>query len=447
MRPLRNALLCLLALALVASAAPAQEKIFPYDVTEEVLDNGLRVLVVPMESNGLVSYWSIVRTGSRDEVEPGKTGFAHFFEHMMFRGTERFPQEVYGDMVTEIGADANAFTSSDLTAYYLTIAAEDLGTVMELEADRFQNLSYSEEVFRTEAGAIYGEYRKNFANPFFQMNEAISEVAFDEHTYGHTTMGYEADIKGMPELYDYAQTFFDRFYRPDNVVLLIVGDVDPAQVVEQAKTYYGAWEPGYEAPEVPTEPEQKEERSVDVDYPGRSLPIVWLGYKGAAFDPESRVQAAGKVFCDLAFGSTSEFYQRMVLDEQRIDFVNCSFSDSRDPGLVSIFTRIKSQDEEEIQAVIDEIDVTIATFHETPPAAERVNDVQSRIRYGFLMNLDTPSAVAGNLVQLLAIYGDMSVVDKLYSSLARVTPEDVQTAAQEFFVEERRTVAVLRGEQ
>ncbi len=125
----------LLAVAiLVVGVANADEHamtpFFPYRAQTQVLDNGLRVIVIPMSSQGLVAYWTIVRTGSRDEYEPGRTGFAHFFEHMMFRGTEKFPQEIYGRIVTELGADANAYTTDDFTAYHLGIAAADLERVL-----------------------------------------------------------------------------------------------------------------------------------------------------------------------------------------------------------------------------------------------------------------------------------------------------------------------------
>ena len=122
--------------------------IIPYESHVEILDNGLKVIVMPMSGNGLLAYWSIVRTGSRDEVEEGRSGFAHFFEHMMFRGTERFPADRYGELLTMIGADGNAYTTDDLTAYHLSIAAEDLEQLMELESDRFRHLSYSEPCMR-----------------------------------------------------------------------------------------------------------------------------------------------------------------------------------------------------------------------------------------------------------------------------------------------------------
>ncbi|MGB7214114.1 MAG: insulinase family protein, partial [Gammaproteobacteria bacterium] len=140
--------------------------IIPYRTHIDSLRNGLKVVRMPMPGNGLVAYWTLVRTGSRDEYEPGRTGFAHFFEHMMFRGTKKYPSEEYNRVVSEMGADANAYTTDDYTCYTMVIPTAQLETAMDLESDRFQNLSYEEPPFRTEAGAVYGEYRKNLSNPF-----------------------------------------------------------------------------------------------------------------------------------------------------------------------------------------------------------------------------------------------------------------------------------------
>lgn len=436
-------LLCLL-LALPAAAEPTEPKIFPYDPYVETLDNGLKVIVVPMSSGGLVAYWTIVRTGARDEVEPGRTGFAHFFEHMMFRGTERYPADVYNDLMTRIGANTNAYTSDDLTAYHLNIAAEDLETVMEVESDRFLNLAYPEEMFRTEAGAVYGEYRKNRTNPFFATYEAILKAAFDRHTYGHTAMGYEEDIRAMPTLFEYSRDFFSRFYRPENSVLLIVGSVDAEATLEMARKYYGSWEPGYQAPDVPVEPPQTAERRIDVAYEGSSLPIVWIGYKSTAFDPRDGVQLAAALLCELAFGETSGIYKKLVIDEQVAEFIAADFNFTRDPGLIDLYARIK--DPEKVDYVLSEIDRVVAEVKAEPPDAQRLADLQSRLKYDFLMNLDTPTQVAGRLARLIAITGGITAVDQLYRAYDRVTPADVQTAAGEYFTAETRTVAVLRGD-
>ncbi len=428
-----------------AAAQQAPEKIFPYDARVETLDNGLTVILVPMSSGGLVDYWTIVRTGSRDEVEPGRTGFAHFFEHMMFRGTEKYPAEVYTDLTTRIGANINAYTSDDLTAYHLSIAADDLETVMEIESDRFLNLAYPEEMFRTEAGAVYGEYRKNRTNPFFTLYEAVHKAAYDKHTYSHVTMGYEQDIKAMPEMFDYSKSFFSRFYRPENAVLLIVGSIEVEPTLELARKYYGAWEPGYVAPEITPEPPQTAERRIDVTYEGRSLPIVWLAYKSTAFDPSDRTQMGAALLCDLAFGETSEIFKKLVIDEQVLEFIQADLNVNRDPGLIDVYARVK--DPEKVDYVLAEIDRVIADAQAAPPDARRLEDLQARLKYGFLMNLDTPSHVARRLARLIAVTGGIDAADELYAAYGRVTPEDVQTAANEYFVPERRTVAVLRGDQ
>ncbi len=203
-----------------------------------------------MPSHGLVTYYTVVRTGSRDEVEPGKSGFAHFFEHMMFRGTKKYPGPEYDRIVTAIGADSNASTTDDFTMFHMTIAKEDLEKVIEIESDRFQNLSYGKPAFQTEAGAVYGEYRKDITNPFMLLEEKLMNRAYDAHTYKHTTMGFEADIKAMPEAYDYSLSFFRRFYRPENVVIMVVGDVDPKAVFALIRKYYGDWKKGYDPPKI-----------------------------------------------------------------------------------------------------------------------------------------------------------------------------------------------------
>ncbi len=442
------ALLLLTALLLASGGVPAAAqdgaaRIFPYEVHAEKLDNGLQVILVPMSSGGLVAYWSIVRTGARDEYEPGRTGFAHFFEHMMFRGTEAYPADVYNDLTTKIGADTNAFTSDDMTGYHLSIAAEDLETVMTIESDRFQNLAYPKDMFQTEAGAVYGEYRKNRMNPFFTVSEAVRKEAFEKHTYGHTAMGYEEDIKEMPNLFDYSQTFFSRYYRPENVVLLITGDIDAASTMEMVRRFYGEWKAGYEPPKVTPEPPQTAEKRIEVPYPGRSLPIVWISYKGDAFSPQDRGYVAASLFCDLAFGQTSEIHKKLVIDEQVVEFIQANQNTNRDPGLIDIITRIK--DPAKVDYVISEIDRVLAEARESAPEAARLQELKSRLKYGFLMGLDTPSNVAQRLARWLAVAGTHEVVDQLYATADMVTPEDILAAARKYFAADQRTVAVLKG--
>jgi zinc protease len=455
-RPLARPLARLLAAAVLVGAgatapystsqeSPEVKPIIPFPTETRTLPNGLTVIVVPMPSDGLVAYWSIVRTGSRDEYEEGRTGFAHFFEHMMFRGTERFPSELYNRIITTIGADANAYTTDDHTAYHLSMAAEDLEQVMELESDRFQRLSYAEPAFQTEAGAVYGEYRKTRMEPEFALYEELVAKAFERHPYGHTTMGYERDIAMMPTLYDYSREFFSRYYRPENTVLFIAGDVTPTNVFALVEKHYGGWQRGYVAPQIPVEPEQTAERRVAVHYDGQTLPIVQLAYKLPVYDPTNRTRVAADLFADLAFGETSEAYRRLVLEEQVVEDLDAGAAYNRDPGLLEISARIK--DPAKIDYVLGVIDATIAEFRAHEPDAQRLADLQRRLRYGFLMGLQTPDSVAARVAPFLALHGDLRGLDQLYATYAAVTPADVHAAAESYLHDERRTIGVLTSRQ
>src|SRR4051794_9746672 len=182
----RLAWMLMLAALTLTGSAKAAAPVFPYPLRQTVLDNGLTVISVPFESPGIIAYYTVVRTGSRNEVEPGLSGFAHFFEHMMFRGTPRFSQEKYNEQMKQLGADSNAFTTDDWTAYHTTAAAGALETLVELEADRFQNLSYDRAAFQKEARAVLGEYNKIASSPFLLLDETLQDTAYTKHTYKHT---------------------------------------------------------------------------------------------------------------------------------------------------------------------------------------------------------------------------------------------------------------------
>jgi zinc protease len=424
-----------------APAAKTSQAVFPYQVERHTLPNGLKVLMVPMPSDGLVSYWSVVRTGSRDEVEPGVTGFAHFFEHMMFRGTEKNPGPVYDHIVNGMGADANAFTTDDFTAYHLSVSRSDLPKVIEIEADRFQNLAYEPQQFKTESGAVYGEYRKGRSSPFEVLEEATRAAAFDQHTYKHTTIGFEADIKAMPQQFEYSKTFFKRFYRPENVVLLVVGDIDTRATLAEITKQYGGWKGGYQAPKVPVEPPQTVQRRIDVPFDGQTLPLLTLNFKGAAFAPTDRTAVAARLGAELAFGETSALYKKLVLDEQRLEMLGAGFDPNRDPGLWSVYAQVKEA--KDVAAVEGELWSTLHALQEQPVSAARLDAVRSNIRYSFLSDLSTPDDVCQSLARYVAWTGDVGCVDELFTTLAQITPDDVRAAASKWLVPANCTVAIL----
>jgi zinc protease len=268
--------LVVLAGPLVALAASADnavsQPVFTYPVRKSVLDNGLTVYSIPFDSPGIIAYYTVVRTGSRNEVEKGLSGFAHFFEHMMFRGTERYSQEKYNDVLKALGADSNAFTNDDMTCYHMTIPATALATAVEIEADRFQNLKYDEPSFQKEARAVLGEYNKSASSPFLKLSETMQDTAFTTHTYKHTTIGFLDDIRNMPNQYAYSKIFFDRWYRPENCTIVVVGDVAHDALLSFVKQYYGGWQQGKSRVEIPVEPRQSQAKSARLTWP---LPHVW----------------------------------------------------------------------------------------------------------------------------------------------------------------------------
>src|ERR1700680_5135115 len=215
----------LLFCAASAIAAGAPEKVFPFDYSQEDLSNGLRLVTIPTGFPNIVSLYIVVHTGSRNEVEPGKSGYAHLFEHLMFRGTPRYPAEKYTAVVKAAGADQNASTSDDITTYHTTFSKEDLDTMLMIEADRFQNLKYSLETFKTETQAVLGEYNKSIANPSAKLFETLRDTAFQRHTYKHDAIGLLKDIEDMPNQYDYGIEFFHRYYRPEYTTIIVAGDV------------------------------------------------------------------------------------------------------------------------------------------------------------------------------------------------------------------------------
>lgn len=424
---------------------PDAKKTFPYDYTRYKLDNGLNVIMIPMESPGLVSYYSVVRTGSRDEWEPGKSGFAHFFEHMMFRGTEKYPGSTYDSIITSLGADANAYTSDDLTVYHLDFASEDLEKVIEMESDRFQNLKYDKREFQTESGAVYGEYRKGRTSPWSVAFEKLHDMAFDRHTYKHTTIGFEQDIKDMPNQYEYSIGFFKRYYRPENIVIAVVGDINKDKTLSLIKKYYSSWQPGYQKPQIETEPPQTSERSAEVSYPGKTLPLLIVAHKGDAFDANNINMLAAVLMQDLAFGETSQLYKKLVLNEQKVQFVQADFGFSRDPKLLNIYAMIK--DESDIDYVRNEILKTLESFSQTTVDETKLKQLKQRQKYSFLMELDNPANVSAVLPQFITLTGGIDVIDELYNNLEKITPEDIRSAAKYYFVPEKRNTVIVKGEK
>ena len=441
---MRTIILCalILCLPLVGLAQQAKpRKLFPYAYTIDDLPNGLRLVTVPTDYPNLVSLQIVVQVGSRNEVEEGKTGFAHFFEHMMFRGSQNYTSDQRDAVLKRAGADANASTWDDRTVYYETFSKEDLEDVMKLEADRFMRLKYDLPGYQTEAKAVKGEYDKNSASPFSKLYEVMRETAFKKHTYSHTTMGYLKDIEDMPNQYDYSLKFYDRFYRPEYTTILLVGDVTQAQALTLTKKYFGEWKRGDYAAQIAPEPAQDAPRERHIDWPSQTLPIVAVAFRGPAYSDEQKDKAALDLLAQLAFGENSELYQRLVLKEQKVDVLYPDFSNQVDPELFVAGARVK--DPKDLPYVRDQILATFKRFTTEAIPQAKLDATRSRLRYGFAMAMNSSDAIADLLSGFVALRRTPETINKYAELMDTITPDDVRQMAAKYFRDNSRTVVTL----
>jgi zinc protease len=421
---------------------PSPTDILPFRALEETLPNGLRVIIVPTGFPNLVSLQIPVQTGSRNEVEPGKSGFAHFFEHMMFRGTERFSTDAYQAIVTRSGARQNAYTTDDYTNYHITFAKEDLEQVLDLEADRFMNLKYSEPDFRTEARAILGEYNKSASEPLTKLIEVQRDHAYTTHTYKHTTMGFIADIEAMPEQFDYSRTFFDRWYRPEYSTIILAGDVEPEAALRLVEKYWGAWERGAGVEvEIPSEPTPAATVSAHVPWPSGTLPWVTVGFHGPAFSTDFPNYAALDVLLDLYFGETSDLYQDLVERRQLVDQLSPFGGGHQDPGLFTICARLK--DASSAEAVRDAIVATVVRARSEMVSESRLAEAKSNMRYGFARTLDNSESIASALARFVRYERSYGTLNALFRRYDALRTQDLQAAALRFLRDERMVFTTL----
>ena len=436
--------LALLPLASVAAVADADEKIFPLPYEQRTLANGLRAIVVPTDTPGVVSIQIPMQTGSRNEVEAGKTGFAHFFEHMMFRGTPSYPADAYGAVIKNAGGDQNAYTSSDLTNYYTNFTTDDLEKLIEVEADRFQNLSYSAEQFRTEALAVKGEYLKNYSNPLLKGFERLSDLAYDQHPYGHTTMGYLADIEAMPDQMDYAKTFFARWYRPEYASVIIVGDVNPSRTLDLIEKYWGDWKRGDYHVEIPVEPPLPGPRYEHMKWEGPTLPYLINAWRGPAFGTDDRETPALMLLAEIYFGQTSDLYQKLVVRERLSDQFFAQPPLNVDPGLFAIGARLT--DAEHAATVTAAIQETLLRARTEPLSVEKLAEAKSRVKYGFANTLNSASSIAATLARFVAYERDIETLNRLYTQFDQVTPQDIVDLANRVFTDTNRASLSISNE-
>jgi len=437
-------LLLPLAVSVARADAPlAQASTYkPLAMTVDTLDNGLRVVTVPMAGAPTVAFYTLVMAGSRDEVETGRSGYAHLFEHLMFRGTDKIPATDYEKRMQSLGADNNAFTTEDFTFYVPLVPKESLADLVTIEADRFQHLNVPPAPYKDETGAVAGEYNKDFSNPWWAMDEAIREIAFTQHTYGHTVIGYKRDVDAMPQNHAYSKTFFSRFYVPDDCVIFAVGDVDRDAILSLVKKSYGEWKGKRAQPAIKTEPEQTAARRRDMTWKGPTTPRMLVGYKVPSAKDHLADSAALDVLVTLVFGEPSELYQRLVVREQKVIELGADPDEvlHKDPGLLRVDAKLKEGTS--FDEIVNAIQGALDAVAQGKVDDKELADARSHLTSGMVLSMQTPGTVAERLAALTAATGDPHGFDRFMTAAMAVTKDDVVRAAKMLTVAHRNLVTL-----
>lgn len=426
--------------AVASSASPR-----PPPMQVDKLDDGLTVVTVPFDSPGIVAYDTLVQAGSRDEVEPGKSGYAHLFEHLMFRGTDTVPAEEYSRRMKDQGAEDHGLTSNDLTLFTTTAPSDALSEIITLNADRFQHLHVAVPQYKDETGAVLGERNKSFADPRAQMDEAMSALVFRTHSYGHTTIGTKHDVEDMPNQYEYSRQFFRRFYTPDDCVIFVVGDFDRAKTLGAIKDAYGPWRGTRARANVKPEPEQKKPRAVSLRWRSPVEPLLTIDYPTPSMKASVADAAALATLIAAVFGGPSELYQRLVVREQKLLELEASPHrvETRDPGTLEITAKLKGATsfDEIIRAVQGALDS--AAKGELAPA--RIEAARSHLLNETILATQTPGQLAERLARLTAGTGDVHALETYTQALTAVRAEDVARVAKGLVPAHRDVVTLETG--
>jgi zinc protease len=273
----------------------------------------------------------------------------------------------------------------------------------------------------------------------------MQDAAYTTHTYKHTTIGFLADIKDMPNQYAYSKTFFDRWYRPENCAIIVAGDVDHDRLLKLVRQAYGDWPRGRASVTILAEPPQREPRSKALEWPLPTLPIVYLGYHVPAADPDNPDTAALGALAQALFGETSPLYKSLVLEEQKVVLLAAEAETKRDPGLFTILARVRQP--EAVAEVRRRIEQALAEAASSPIDAARLTAIKDHLRYAYAGALDSADAVALAVGQSIATTGRPDAMNDLYAAYDRLTPADLQRVAGRYFAATNETMVTLESKK
>jgi zinc protease len=430
-----------LAACVLLAAAPLVAAVWPPKLQYEIstLPNGLTVVLEEDHSTPIVHLNLTYHVGSKNE-KPGRTGFAHLFEHLMFKGSKNVEPEGHTSMIAAIGGQSNAFTTEDETTFWETAPSQYLPLLLWLEADRMATLRINKETFTNERDVVKEERRLRIDNqPYGRLNEIIYDQVFTTHPYKHQPIGSMADLDAASV--DDVLDFYRTFYVPENATLTLVGDIDSQQALQLVTQYLGRVPKAVKPVprDIPREPAQTAERRVTLRTPW-PLPAVVVAYH-ITFDgnPDSYpLHIAGKVLSD---GQSSRIQQKLVYERQ---LAVAAFGDSNlieDPNLfyaVAIVQQGRTP-EEVVEALIAEFDL----LKSQPISDRELQRAKNQFARDYILGRESNQEKARVLSHAVVIHHDIKTADGEFEIFQGLTTADVQRVARTYFTANNRTVLTL----
>lgn len=412
----------------------------PAEIRAHTLKNGLRIIVWPDHDIPNVVMYNYVRAGGRNEY-PGITGLSHFFEHMMFNGTEKRAQGAFDETMEAAGGSNNAYTSEDLTVYQDWFPRTALETVFDLEGDRLKNLAIEPSVVETERGIVYSERRLRYDNDNFgRLYLEMNATAFIAHPYQFPVIGWASDIENWTQ--EDLESYFETYYAPNNLTMVFTGDVKPEEIFNLARKHFGSI-PAQEPPQAirTVEPEQLGERRllIEVDAPTPLLHIAF--HAGNATDP--RTLPMNVLLNILVGGSSSRLHQVLVEQEQLALSIGGFQMEGFDPGLVYFYLTLPpGADVNVVETRLLEELQRVVTDGVTDAELAKARNIMIA---DYWRSLATINGKAATLGRAEVFFGDYQDAFSLPVELEQVSAEQIQAVAGDVFNRKRMTVGVLRS--
>jgi zinc protease len=405
----------------------------------ETLPNGLTVVLSEDHSTPIVHVQLWYHVGSKDE-KAGRTGFAHLFEHLMFKGSKNVSPEGHTSMISGRGGQSNAYTTDDETVFWSTLPADDLPLALWLEADRMATLRIDRETFANERDVVKEERRLRVDNqPFGRLNEIIYDQAFAVHPYKHSTIGSMADLEAASV--DDVRDFHRTYYVPSNATLAIVGDFETPQALALVHQYFGRIpKAAREVPrDIPREPPQTKEKRVTVQE-AWPLPAVVVAYHVPEDGhPDAyRLHIAAKVLSD---GQSSRIYQKLVYERQIAVTAFGQANLIEDPNLFYAVAIVQPghTTEEAADALIEELD----RLKTEPITDHELQRSKNQFARDYILSRESNQQKAMHLAHAIVIHNDVKTADGEFDIFQNITKADVQRVAQTYFRPENRLVLTV----